>query len=331
LHPRRESDGGAAFRTAHASFPPGPLATPPREVYHALLPHPALAPVPRLDDPASVEAEARSEQAWRHLVVQGALAVLLPTEDVRSAPLRALVEEILAETVLGGVVLGRLTESAVVWDLITNGINAARRQREADNRTEEGSEGRGKAGSSQLDQYGLLNEPAQVGEEGEAVAETTTKQTFARTASSLGNTFLAALNYGLLLLLALRAVVPALLAAKSLPSRTSHDGKQRAVLEMGAWSLAASLTELRERMPWLAGLLSLAQHTTVDGPAAVGRADGRLDRSVKSPYLPCTFPTLSHYVLTHGWTPAKAAIDADAISPTESRHPACAFNGRQLP
>jgi hypothetical protein len=216
--------------------------------------------------------------------VQGALAVLLPTEDVRSAPLRALV--------VGGVVLGRLTDSAVVWDLITNGINAARRQREADNGAEEGSEGRAKAGSSRLDQYGLLNEPGQVGEESEAVAKT--KQTFAHTASSLGNTFLAALNYGLLLLLALRAVVPALLTANSLPPRTSDDGKQRAVLEMGAWSLAASLTELRERMPWLAGLLSLAQHATVDGPAAVGRADGSLDRSVKSPYLPCTFPTLSH-------------------------------------
>jgi hypothetical protein len=260
-------------------------------VYHALLPHPALAPVPRLDDPASIEAEARSEQAWRHLIAQGTLAVLLPTEDVRSAPLRSLVEEILAETVLGGVVLGRLAESAVVWDLISNGIRAARGQRREEDGTEGGGEGRGKAGASRLDQYGLLSDPGQTQEESEAVATTTTTvQTFARTASSLGNSFLAALNYGLLLLLALRALVPALLSAKSLPSRAADDGKPRAVLEMGAWGLAASLTELRERMPWLAGLLSLAQHATVDGPAAVGRADGRLDRSVEiSLSSPCTF------------------------------------------
>jgi PXA domain len=264
--------------------------------------------------------------------VQGTLAVLLPTEDVRNAALRALAQEILAETILGRVVLGKMAESAVAWDMITNGINAARRRREVDDGEHverDGGEGRSKAGPSRLDQYGLLSGPGLAEEEEAAVAR---KHTFAQTASSLATALLAALNYGLLLLLALRAAAPALLAARSLPSRASvrasvdpqhrERGKQRAVLKMGAWSLAASATEFRERMPWLAGLLALAQHASVDGPAAVGRADGRLDRSVSLLFLfYYTFRTLRYDLL--GWT------GLDHIAPTESRHPACAFNGCQ--
>jgi hypothetical protein len=270
--------------------------------------------------------------------VQGTLAVLLPTEDVRSAALRALAQEILAETILGGVVLGKMAESAVVWDMITNGINAARRQRGADNgeRVEkDGGEGRSTAGSSRLDQYGLLSGPAQAEETDAVVAK---KQTIAQTASSLAATLLAALNYGLLLLLALRAAAPALLAAKSLPLRASvrasvdpqhHErAKERAVLEMGAWSLAASATEFRERMPWLAGLLALAQQATVDGPAAVGRADGRLDRSVFSlSYFSYTFRTLRYDSPRDRLRRPRL----DGVAPTESRHrlaPSTAVNYR---
>jgi hypothetical protein len=252
---------------------------------------------------------------------------------VRSAPLRALVEEILAETVLGGVVLGRLAESAVAWDLITNGIRAARGvRREAEEKEEEEARRREKAAASRLDQFGLLSDPGRVEDEKMAAP------TFAQTASSAGTTLLAALNYGLLLLLALRAVVPALIAAKTLPPRTTtttttmatDEGKPpRAVLEMGAWGFAASFTELRERMPWLAGLLALAQQAAVDGPAAVGGADGRLDRSVSSSFF---FPIYLPISLATGPSPsthlARFATDgrpAKAAS-TEQRRPACAFH-----
>jgi hypothetical protein len=288
-----------AFRTAHSSFYPGPLARSPREVYHSLLPHPALAPVPMLDDPASGEEQARNEQAWRHLLVQGVLAVLLPTEDLRNPCLRSLVEEIVAENILGNIVLGKLSESWIIWELITNAIERMQKERSTAGandkkrgKVEHSHDKKGKSGISRLDQFGLLHNPVQSEgkEEAEVIGATRHKRAFVQTASSFANMFWRVMNYGLLLLLALRTVVPAILSAKTLPSRTNarsldgdgqqsyREGKPRAMLAMSMWSLAANLMELRARMPWLAGLLSLAQHATVDGPAAVGRPDGKLDR-----------------------------------------------------
>ena len=65
-----------------------------------------------------------------------------------------------------------------------------------------------------------------------------------------------------------------------LPSSNHERGmvKKRPVVSMRIWSCIGRLVELDMRMPWLAGLLSLAHDGAVSGPGRVGDTDGPMDR-----------------------------------------------------
>lgn len=97
-----------------------------------LNPHPALAPVPPDDGgggggASASEAEQReNEAAWRQLLVQGVLAVLLPTEDLENACLRSLVTEIFAEMILGGAVSDRMCQPWFIWESIAKAADVVR-------------------------------------------------------------------------------------------------------------------------------------------------------------------------------------------------------------
>lgn len=89
------------------------------QAYHALNPHPAFDPAPNSKDPRiSVEKQAQNEAAYRQLLVQGVLAVLLPKKDLQNPTLRILVADIVADMILGNAVSGRLCQGWVVWDSI---------------------------------------------------------------------------------------------------------------------------------------------------------------------------------------------------------------------
>ena len=92
------------------------LAHTSREIYHTLVPHPALTPVPRETDPSTILEQARNEESWRQLLVQGVLAVLLPTEDLENGCLRALVAEIFSDMILGNGVSGKACKPWLLWE-----------------------------------------------------------------------------------------------------------------------------------------------------------------------------------------------------------------------
>ncbi|GAB7351207.1 hypothetical protein MBLNU459_g1646t1 [Dothideomycetes sp. NU459] len=98
-----------AYRTAHGGIYTSALGTNPRELYHAIQPHPALSPVPPESMTSTFPEQTENESIWRQLLVQGALSMLLPPEDLENPPLRVLVSEILSELILGKGVCGLLS------------------------------------------------------------------------------------------------------------------------------------------------------------------------------------------------------------------------------
>jgi len=116
-----------AFRTAHnRPVYPSPLASSPRQIYHTLNPHPALSPVPLETEPDSIIEQERNEEVWRQLLVQGVLAVLLPTEDLENGCLRSLVGEILSELILRAALSDRLSEGWMLWEILTRVLETTR-------------------------------------------------------------------------------------------------------------------------------------------------------------------------------------------------------------
>lgn len=107
-----------AYRAAHRPLRPAPLALDPHDAYHALFPHPALSPVPNPLSPATVEQQQHNDSAYRRLLAQGILAVLLPTEELENGCLRTLMEDVLGEMILGNWVGRNAREGRVWWEAI---------------------------------------------------------------------------------------------------------------------------------------------------------------------------------------------------------------------
>jgi len=156
-----------------------------------------------------------------------------------------------------------------------------------------------------------------VGEEGATSLENTSSRA-AEVTSKLTLWFWLLIQYTFLAYTAVRAMVTLIATSSSVPPRSTNgllrtatanstgsvspkqtgtksdaDGgaaasntnntaryKPKPVVSMSVWSAAASLVELEERMPWLAGLLQLLHKGLVGGPARVGGTDGMLDRYV---------------------------------------------------
>ncbi|OJD36312.1 pxa domain-containing protein [Diplodia corticola] len=270
-----------AYRTAQRASEDSPLAAGHRHIYHTLRPHPALTPVPSEAEPATVVEQGENEACWRQLLVQGVLAVLLPTEDLDNACLRALVAEIISEMIIGGAVSNKVCEAWMLWE-------AVEKIAEVVHAAEAAPPAPPAKATSRLEQFGLVNEAAprarsDGGAAGRAIGE-------------LSLLFWAACQFAFLAATWVRAVVAALAASPSLPERSRLvssspvEGRRQsleaawaaeepsAVLGMSAWTCAGQLLELKARMPWLAGALSLAQWSAVSGPGRVGGTNAPLDR-----------------------------------------------------
>lgn len=306
----------SAFRIAHESPYPHPLASTPREIYHTLTPHPALAPVPLDGDPSTLLEQERNEEAWRQLLVQAVLAVLLPTEDLENGCLRALVAEILAEMILGNGLSKKACEPWLLWDAITTVIEAARP------RTLNKDAGRGDAPSSttsRLEQFGLVSGSKETVDDSRRY--NLTRQGSAAL-SSASSPFWTVVQYIFMASMAVRALISALATSSRLPSRSKTwlsraeaasrserssaslpNGDQRPVLSMAVWTMVGHLMEVRERMPWLYGLLALLQHAALSWPGRAGDTDGALDRYVcfHPSIFPTTIVTIPPFYCLVGW------------------------------
>jgi hypothetical protein len=229
-----------------------------------------------------------NEAAYRQLLVQGLLAVLLPTEDLENDCLTTLVGQIFSEMILGGGVGGKACEPWLLWEGITKiaeFIQAQLPKSKAQVRLERSN--------SDLVGPGSLN-----------MTGRSTKGWGA--GRSIQKTFWLVLQYGFLAFTAVRLFAITIATASSLPSRitpmakitssaTSGDHMEefeltntlskdrnqalkQPIIKMKLWSCVSSLLDLDARMPWLSGTMSLLQWGAITGPGEVGNTDGMVDK-----------------------------------------------------
>jgi hypothetical protein len=279
----------SAYRASRIPSHPPPFDHNPREIYHSLWPLPALSPVPDDGGIASLK-QAENESAYRQLLVQAVLAVLLPTEDLQNDCLTTLVGQIFSEMIIGGGIGGKACEPWLLWDGITKIVEVIQDQlpnSKAQVRLE-------RSNSDLTDSVPLVFTGASA-------------KGF-RIGRSLQKTFWLILQYGFLAFTAIRFFIITLATASSLPSRvlpttkstglaytnnhmealeltdveTTSQNRQtcpkQPILKMKIWSCASCLLDLNMRMPWLSATISLLQWGATAGPGEIGNTDGMVDK-----------------------------------------------------
>ncbi|KAI4723690.1 hypothetical protein E4T48_00264 [Aureobasidium sp. EXF-10727] len=274
-----------AYRTAYSGSYTSLLVANPRDVYHAINPHPALSPVPF--DPGSLASldQAENEAAWRQLLVQGVLSHLLPPEDLNNPPLKVLVTEIFSELIVGRGICGNICEGWFIWDVVSK-LLAILRPPEPDVHQEP------PISPNRLEKFGLLADDSDDAEEPPAVTSRSPVDT-------LSGVFLQIMQYAFLAFISIRAFFTALSDAASLPPRTNskqdtmhselddsgsrwqqstQDSTKRPILGMSLWSCCSHLLSLDLQMPWLTTVGAYIQWLLICSSWKVGHTDSRLDR-----------------------------------------------------
>ncbi|EEH45273.2 uncharacterized protein PADG_01423 [Paracoccidioides brasiliensis Pb18] len=257
-----------------------------RTVYHTLNPHPALSPAPNLSDPKTTEEQQKRETIYRQLLAQGILAVLLPTEDLENDCLRTLVGDILADMILGELVGGKASEGPFIWEIITHLIMVIKKEGSYNEKVQH-------VQRSRLEKFGLLSMNEESASDDSSVAN--------KSHSSV--ILWGFLQYCYLIYLAFRFTLAGLFraASSSLPvaSRkapssspppsplnpaceaqylTNRGSLQRPVLKYRLFGMVSQLVDVPKRMPWLGGVLALAQHAMVEGPGKIADTGEIVDR-----------------------------------------------------
>lgn len=289
--------GNIAYRTARYAIHPPPLETDPRLIYHSQWPTPALYPVPQKNDPASVLIQKENEAAYRQLLVQGVLSVLLPTEDLENDCLTSLVGQIFSEMILGNGVGGKACEPWMLWEGITKiaeVIKAQLPKSKAQERLDKSTPSGDGMGSEKTTKGGIRKSRPR--------------------RWSPKKTFWIILQYIFLAFTTVRFIIVTIATSSSLPSRlppfskvsntaplgehlqppTSKDKDMSAssgprapslpvkqpILVMKIWTCVSTLLDLEVRMPWISATLSMIQWFAVCGPGGLGNTDGMIDKYV---------------------------------------------------
>lgn len=230
--------------------------------------------------PSTVTEQSEHEAQYRQLLVQSALAILLPTEDLDNACLRTLVADVVAESIIGNAIGSKLSEGYFIWGSITKVIELVK-ARMAPKTTGQDVEVDTR---SRLERYGLLSERGD-----EAVKPPTDGHR-----STFSTLFWRLLQYTYLIIIAVRFLVQGLIAASSQPRRSSAMSsliapspiaksfqvrkRPRPLVKFKIFSLISSILDVPLRTPWLSGSLSLLQHHLLGGPLSVGATDGIIDQ-----------------------------------------------------
>ncbi|KAI9849456.1 MAG: hypothetical protein M1837_004076 [Sclerophora amabilis] len=326
-----------AYRTSHRPLHPPPLRLSPRYAYHALHPHPALSPVPDQSIPSSIHEQERNEVVYRHALVQRALIILLPAEDLENDCLRTLVGEILGEMILGKAIAGRVCEGRLWWDGITKLVEVLQAQL-LNNRAGENDKGVRRADSS--NDSGVVSGPK------EASALTFrrgTTPTHDQQRMFTANFAWRILQYGYVALCSLRFMItalgssqgPALRSSKSSPINKSQvrppytaplqqrrhvRQARKPPFSLLVFPTISNALDLPSRMPWLTGALQLLQWLLPSGPGLLGNVDGLLKRHIP-PHLPSLLFNLRIVLFPNNTVPPAsepAATSASATRPDSS-------------
>lgn len=260
----------------------------PRQVYHSLWPFAPLSPVPLDGDPDTIKGQSNNEAAYRQLIVNGVLAVLLPTEDLENDCLTSLVGQIFSEMILGNGIGGKACEPWLLWEGIMNiaeVIQARLPKSKAQVRVDRSN--------SEITIPNLLD-----------IKDSGIKPlSFGK---SMQKTFWLVLQYLFLAFTAVRVIIIAIATSSSLPSRITHTRKppgltlpkddpeppmnsealpwtrdqppKRPILKMKLWSCLSTFLDTDTRMPWLSATLSLLQWGAITGPGKIGDTDGMIDK-----------------------------------------------------
>jgi len=233
--------------------------------------------------PPSATEQHDHEAEYRQLLVQGALAILLSTEDFENACLRTLVADVIAESILGSSIGGKVCEGWFIWASITKlveVINAKLEPRATGEQNEVDTR-------SRLEKFGLLADESK-----------DEKQSQHNRQSTFSSLFWRVFQFGYLAFMSVRFVILGFTAAYSQPLRSvsvtrtpvssassptekaveSHHLLPRPILSFRIFPLFSVLLDLPSRMPWLSGSMALLQHHLMYGPLKVGATDGLLDQ-----------------------------------------------------
>lgn len=253
--------------------------------------------------PSSIVEQRENESAWRQLLVQGVLVVLLPTEDLENACLRSLVAEIFAEMILGNGISGKACEGWLLWEGITRIAEVLQTDgtEEKDPRLDDGDL---QTSLSRLERHGLLSPPTDE-QSGPSNSTLASGGHDGRAPMTIAALFWAAIQYVFFAGIAMRAVIAAFTRSSSLPPRSvtgasvqspveaGHQSQlpqadpsvmrrppssKRPIVSMKLWGCASKFVELDARMPWLSGFISMLHWGALLSPGRVGDTDGVLDR-----------------------------------------------------
>lgn len=264
-----------------------------RTIYHALRPHHALTPIPVSPDDLADQQD--NESAWCQMVVNRALALLLPYEEHQNPCLQVLVSEILSEMIFHNGICGKACESWLIWEGVTKVIYVLRPDLVPAPQPDE------QQPVNRLKQFGLVSK------EEDASHQHAGRRRF----DALSQGFWAMVQSLWLAWGLMRSALVLLMQASSLPARTIHtqcsklgstektsitdesknldlasaesphvssDSQKTPILGMALWTCLSKLTRLQERMPWLTGTLSLMQWLLLLGPGQVCCTNSRFDR-----------------------------------------------------
>lgn len=274
----------AAYRISHPPTPP-PLALDPHVIYHNLNPHPALSPIPDPTKESTVVDQARHEMAYRQLLVQGALAVLLPTEDLENVFLRTLVADVIGETILGNWIGGKASEGWFIWGNISKIVDVIKPRLEhkaSGEKMENDTRNR-------LEKFGLLSERGQSTDFAQNPSRSICSKLVWQILQYAYLTFLAirfmilGLALGLVATYSPSPHLPSSRIAQGVESapiaKTMEPPKNpRPILDFKIFSLVSILLNIPLRMPWLSGSFSLIQYQLIHGPLKVGATNGLLNQ-----------------------------------------------------
>ena len=274
------------YRIAKHTTASSPYSLSLRHLYHELSPHPALTPVPFAHDSSTSQLQDQNERAYRQLLVQGSLAILLPIEDLQNGPLRVLVGDIIADLIVGQALAGKVCEGWFLHDALykVTAILAEKVHPKT-----KGTELRDDA-KDRLENFGLLS----------SHSETRHFHSSPEDQSKNAAWFWRILQYGYFVYLFLRYVLKELQRVRQRPKRQpvaristsspvlsekddlqtliSDDQPLRPVLDFGIHGMISTLLKVVDRMPWLASMLIFLQHVSLVGRVRMGELNSLLDR-----------------------------------------------------
>lgn len=282
----------AVCRLAAEKSSSSAYGTSPLQIYHALDPHPALSPITDPDSAEPSPEQVQNEAVYRQLLVQGALAVLLPTEDLENVSLRTIVGDIVADLILGQVVAEKVCEGWFLHETITKVVDIIRARVEPKASGEDPHQDT----RSRLEQFGLLSNKAT------EVSHYSSKSRQSRPSAL----FWQAMQWIYIGSIFVRFILVGLFQSRRLPARSVHvpcsasspirtkaasdrspaspptptesDPWPRPVLTYSIFELISTLLDLSARMPWLASSFAFVENVLSSGTGHLGSTNSTLDK-----------------------------------------------------